>query len=346
MFDNIIVINNKSYDLKILFDLSGRKLVLSEFDNKINAQLHSYQISGINITKYNLEKLFSNKQFFNDLTAQRNEKLNFLFQEIKDLDVLSFYEQFRPFIDLLNNKINNQTLITDLKPNKIAFNPTGSKDGRLTIKKGFLNLFSLPKEERHRIKCKENFRFVQFDYRSFQPRIAIFLTDNENFKSSFAHKEDIYEGTSDREKQKLKFFQVTFGKEVSDTLQLRPIFDLRKKIFEEIRTKGKIISPFGRPIFFHNEEENVIFRNFITTCESDMIFTAAAKLDILLNGRQSKINWIFHDAIMFEIYKDEISLIKEIKNLMENNYGYFPVKTSIGRTFGELYDLPDRKRCA
>ena len=216
MYDNFITINDKSYDLKILLDLSNKKLDLSEFDQKIDAHLRSFQTAGIDISRFDFRSLFSNKQFLIDHQERKNAKLLELFKEVQDLDILDFYEKFRPFVKFLD-KINNQTLITDLEPNKISFNATGSKDGRLSTKKGFLNIFSLPKEDRHRIKCEKDYRFVQCDYRNFQARLAIFLTKSDAFKRRFVDVEDIYEG-DDREQNKLNFFRVMFGVEISDQL--------------------------------------------------------------------------------------------------------------------------------
>lgn len=339
MLDYTLTVNNQSFDLKILFDLSNKKLDFSEIDQKIDAHIRSYQTAGINTERYSLEQLISNKQFLIDFRAERNEKLNSLFQEVKDPDVLLFYEKFRPFIQFLETKINNQELITDLEPNRIAFNPTGSKDGRLSSKKGFLNILSLPKEERYKIRCREGYRFVQCDYRSFQPRLAIFLTVDQDFKRRFERVEDIYEG-EDREKNKLDFFRSMFGTEVSEQFGFRPIFDLRKSIFEEISLKGKIISPFGRPIWYSGEDENVVFRNFITSCESDFVFNTAVKLDDLLSPRRSKIKWIFHDAIMFEVHEQETNLLKKIKQIMEDEFNaHYPVKMSVGKSWGEMRTL-------
>ena len=340
MFDNTITVNNKSYDLKILSDLSNKKLDLSNFDQKIDAYLRSYQSAGINTENYSSEQLIP--QFLH-FRAQRNEKLNNLFQEIKDPDVLAFYEKFRPFVELLNNKINNQTLITDLQPNKISFNATGSKDARLSTKKGFLNLYSVPKEERYRIKSDPEFRFVQCDYRNFQARLAIFLTKNDTFKGRFADVEDIYQG-ADREQNKLQFFRVMFGVEASEQFGLTPIFDLRKTIFEESQKKGKIVNPFGRPIF-SREDEHTVFRNFITSCESDFVCNVAVKLDALLLGKRSRIKWLFHDAVMFEIHKEESALLKQIKQIMENDNIFnvrFPITIQSGKDFGNMKSLSCR----
>ena len=326
MFDNTLIVDKKSYDLKILYDLSNKKLDLSEFDQKTDAYLRSYQTTNINTKNYKLEQLI----------PRRNEKLNFLFQDIKDLDALAFYEKFRPFVELLNNKINNQTLITDLEPNKISFNATGSKDGRLSTKKGFLNIFSLPREERYRIKCEPGYRFIQCDYCSFQARLAIFLTQNDVFKRRFEGVEDIYQGV-DREQNKINFFRVMFGTELSDQFELRPIFDLRKTIFEEIRSKGKIINPFGRPVYYNGEDENVVFRNFITSCESDFVYGVAVRLDQLLSGYRSRIKFLFHDAVMFEVHEKETALLKQIKQVMEDGFNaHYPIKMSVGKNWGEM----------
>ena len=113
MYDNFITINDKSYDLKILLDLSNKKLDLSEFDQKIDAHLRSFQTAGIDISRFYFRSLFSNKQFLIDHQERKNAKLLELFKEVQDLDILDFYEKFRPFVKFLYN-INNQTLITDL----------------------------------------------------------------------------------------------------------------------------------------------------------------------------------------------------------------------------------------
>lgn len=332
VLDNILTVDDKSYDLKILFDLSNKKIDLSKLDQKIDAHLRSYQIAGINTENYNPEQLIPQFLYF---CADRSEKLKILFEEVKDPDILAFYEKFRPFIKFLN-KINNQELLTDLKPNKISFNATGSKDGRLSTKKGFLNIYSLVKEDRHKIKCEAGYRFVQCDYRSFQPRLAIFLTKDDVFKGRFVDVEDIYQG-EDRAQNKLHFFRVMFGVETSSQPELRPIFDLRKSIFEEIKTKGKIINPFGRPIWYSGEDEHTVFRNFITSCESDFVFGVAVKLDTLLSGRRSRIKFLFHDAVMFEIHEEETFLLKQIKQIMEGGYNArYPVKTSVGKNWGEM----------
>ena len=336
VFDNILVINEKFYDLKILFDLSNKKLDLSEFDQKIDAHLRSFQTAGINVSRFDFQSLFPNKQFLIDHQERRNGKLLELFKEVQDPDVLDFYEKFRPFVQFLNNKINNQTLITDLEPNKISFNATGSKDGRLSTKKGFLNIFSLPKEDRHRIKCEKDYRFVQCDYRNFQARLAIFLTKSDAFKRRFVDVEDIYEG-DDREQNKLNFFRVMFGVEISDQFELRPIFDLRRIIFEEISSKGKIISPFGRPIWYNGEDEHTVFRNFITSCESDFVYGVTVKLDVMLSGKRSHIKFLFHDCIMFEIHERETDLLKQIKQTMENGFNSrYPIKMSLGKDWGNM----------
>lgn len=334
----MLIVDNKSYDLKILSDLSNKKLDLSEFDQKIDAHVRSYQTAGIDTAQFDFESLFP-AQFLSNLYERRNKKMLELFAEIQDPDVLNFYEQFRPFVSLLHNKVNNQTLNTDLVPNKISFHATGSKDGRLSTMKGFLNLFSLAKEERHRIKCESGFRFVQCDYRNFQPRLAIFLTKNDAFKRRFEGVDDIYEG-ADREQNKLNFFRTMFGIETPNSTELKPIFDLRKDIYEEIRSKGKIVNPFGRPMWYSGEDEHVVFRNFITSCESDFVFDISVKLDNLLVGKRSRIKFLFHDCIMFEIHEEETNLIKPIKTLMEKGWNaHYPVKLSAGKDWGNMKSL-------
>ena len=49
----------------------------------------------------------------------------------------------------------------------------------------------------------------------------------------------------------------------------------------------------------------------------------------------------FHDAIIFEIHKDEMNIIKHIKNYMETKHkkifgSLLPVDVKVGPNFGEL----------
>src|SRR5947208_473069 len=107
-----------------------------------------------------------------------------------------------------------------------------------------------------------------------------------------------------------------FGSEVPTDSLLMPIFNFRKKIFDSAKQLGKILNPFGRPIFYKNEEEHVFFRNFITSCKTDYIFKTIIELDGIKNIK-SKLLFPYHDALVFQIHNSETNLIKEIKSIME-----------------------------
>lgn len=343
------------HDLKILFNLSNKKenieaiaetdLEFAKLHKKHLALLKSFQVCGIDLSKISVyQNPFVDSEFCQEFNKQKDEFCIRQLENIKDQDVLIFYDRFLPFVKILENKINNNTLNTShFETNKIAFHPTGTKDGRLSSVSGLLNVYSVSKEDRHHIKSDPSFRFVQFDYRNFQPRLAIFLTDDQHFRERFLSLEDIYStGNLSREEQKLLFFRTMYGIDSPQESSLMPIFKLRKKLFQDIKNKGKILNLFGRPIWYNNEEEHVVFRNYITSCEADFVYQKIIEIDKLLEQKKSKICFPFHDAIVFQIHNSEIKLIKDVKKIMENFESIkFPVQIKQGENFGDMKTIKE-----
>ena len=351
------------FDVKILYDLLGQRTdsfldlvpeddIYRHLSKKLDAHLKSFQVVSVDTSCFDFRFLFVDQDFLNQLFKRKSQLLIDLFEKAKQQDILDFYAEFFKFVRILYGKICNKELTIQDKQldSWINFNATGSKDGRLSCRRGFLNIFSLPKEQRKFILSSSGYRFVQFDFKSFQPRIAIFSTNDESFKRRFSSVNDIYStGLLSRADQKLNFFRVMFGVEPSNDSSLKPIFDLRTSIFKEATKKGKIKNLFGRMIWYNGEEENVVFRNWIASCEADFVFRVVVKLNDLLNGLRSRIKFPFHDALIFEIHEQEIFLLKQIKHVMEDSFidsiffTRFPVKIQFGENFGELHDLSARE---
>lgn len=189
-----------------------------------------------------------------------------------------------------------------------------------------------------------NYKIMQADFKSFQPRLAIFCTTDEAFKSKFKNIEDIYSVfPGDREENKLAFISWMFSnrKDAVFDKEAEAILSLRSQLYSMSNKDGFLFNKFNRPIFYHEEEKNVVFQNYITANEVDMVLAVMVELHKFLKDKKSRIAFPFHDCLVFYIHKDEMELVESIKNLMETyhreKFGTtFPVAVQIGENFGEM----------
>ncbi len=367
-------------DVKILYELWGYKFnsledllkqVCPELHEKYNtayekikAHLRSFQVC--KIKNFNVKDAIPAK-ILSNFKAIKKECVFFLFEKIDNDELINFYiNHFYDVVRTLQNislqkvKINTQILnnfnnhyafnvkqivkddFVDLK-----FNYVGAKNGRLTCKKNSLPIFTMPTNMREVVSVEDDFELVQMDFKSFQPRIAIFSTDDEILKDQFRKVEDIYSVfDGNREENKLAFLTWMFVENPSNLefeSKTFALLELREKLHKQVLEKGYITNSFGRPLFFSKEEkDNKIFQNFIASNESDAIFSIIVKLHKALENKKSKIAFPFHDAIFFKIHKSEKHFIKKIQEYLQNFYinkifySKYPVEVKIGKNLGNL----------
>jgi hypothetical protein len=341
-------------------DESSKYLQLSQ---RVNAHIRSFQAANYTISKYSVSDLIPN-----DLLVQLyNEKARLallLYQQADSKAMNEFYEKFfqamkelyllgqQPiYVDmaLLEKEQNHffDIIKKDLKNDHITldFQPVGAKTGRISFKKGTTNLYILPTDLRRVLIAPTDYKIIQADFKSFQPRIAIFSTEDEAFKKKFADVEDIYSVfPGDRDKNKISFLAWLFSNHHNPTFEefARPIKKLRSDLYELATQDGVLLNKFDRPMFPRDgEEEHVVFQNYITSNEADAILGLTVYLSNFLKGKKSRLVFPFHDSLVFYIHKDEHFLIDEIKNVMENYHRNvfgvgLPVKIKQGNNFLEI----------
>lgn len=374
------------YDVKILYELLGHKFdgleqlsseILGQeetcryqdLSQRLKAHIKSYKIAKINIKNYSNGQLFSSS-LIKDYYNEKQRIIYELFKKIEDKDLLDYYansffaflkciyktnlheininldkikEDKTHFSDVIRkNTINNKT--------RIKINPIGAKTGRMSCEKGSINIYTLPKNLRNCIESNSNCQFVQMDYKSFQPRLAIFSVDDKNFKNRFANVDDIYSTFSgEREKNKIEFISWMFSEREDEKFQseAKCIDNLRTKLYDIACEEGKIITPFGRILYFRKEPKHTIFQNYITSLEADCIITAYVEMSKFFQQKQfrSRILAPFHDSIIFELDKSEICAIKDIQCSMENLfvdkifYCKFPINVKVGDNLGDMNEI-------
>lgn len=345
-------------DLQLLYGLQQKKCETIEelfdkekatnynkYKDKILAHIKSYQQCKIKVENYPLNKLI-NEEIYNNFYKERLSQISDILLR-KDIvnETYEYYNSsdmissFLTILSLAKNKIvyNNQAY-------NLKYNIFGSKNSRLTLRNKDFNLYNLSKEKRHLIEIEEDYIFAQLDYKSFQPRIALSLFGSEDVKKKIKNTADIYslfEGK--REDIKLELISWLFSDRKNEKFDniLADIRLVRHKMAVDANKYHSIKNIFGRPLFFQNEEENVIFQNYISSIESDVILRILTQVHLKLLHSQSTVFAPFYDCIIFKIHREEeekISVLKEIMEqyLYKHFQTFFPVETKIGKNLSDL----------
>jgi hypothetical protein len=370
------------YDVETLYKLAGyefRDLIhlgeqvfgearlyrFRDLSSRIGAHLKSFREVNIDVSKYSEDQLIP-AELIEKFYGERASVIFDLFLEMKDQDAIDFYkkEMFKNLVTLhaisrepLNidfsaidglrahhvGSVKNHTV--DGKLN-LKFNPVGAKTGRLGFKRGTVNVYGMQKAVRKCIVAEPDTQIYQFDFKSFQPRLAIFSTDDEKFKDRFRNVDDIYSlFPGERSTIKISFIAWMFSNMKNELFgeEAAPIQDLRNKLFREVEKTGRLINRFGRVLHFKEEKINAVFQNYITSLEVDAILILTRWINKVLQKRKSRVLFPFHDAIVLQVHDEEKEIVENVKNFMQSfhsgNFGTkFPVDVKGGHSLGELSD--------
>lgn len=318
-----------------LFDKQTDK-VFFDIKEKINAHIKSYLFCKISLKNYSLTDVIP-ADLFESLYKEKANCIMRLFKNnVIPKECLTFYRKNTEEIKSII-KLSNNVLFVDKKPTKLMFNIFGAKNSRMSLRKSLVNIYNLSKDKRASITPPEGFKFAQFDYKSFQPRLALSLFGDASIKQQLRDNEDIYslfEG--DREANKLELISWMFSnrKNPKFDTKLASLKDHRYRLYHDMKNNS-ILTPFERPLFFSDEEENVMFQNYICSTEADCIMSLINHLQNTIKDTQSYLILPFYDCLIYCIKNEECAIINELKGHMEN-YLYerfemkFPVSIKVG----------------
>ena len=334
------------------------------------AYIKSYKVTNININEFDIiktipedvwlsyykEKIFLIKRLYDDFIESEYMlkvfyKGNFYYK-CELLHNLSKQDLLVDKDFVLSDIESNSYVLNHIKSDdklKLKFNFVGAKTGRIGFKKNSFNLYNLPRELRKAIIPRSGFKIVEFDFKNFQPRLAINAVLDENFKEKFKEVEDIYSVfNGDREANKIELISWMYSNQRNSKFEeeAHAIKELRKYLFNLIKQNGYVVNTFGRPLYIDSHtEEHVIFQNYITSLEVDSILYLIEELNkdnkLLAESDRFRIMFPFHDAIVCEIKEDSLFLCDDIKNTLEDRMkkllkSYFPVNIKVGDNYGSL----------
>ena len=338
---------NRVDALPEMFELN-LKNSFRQLESIIDAHIKSYESCNIVTNNFSLDQLIPkailDKYYKCKSLCIRNLIQNTFF----DPDVVSFYKNNYSKIKSVLALSNNPIIINN-EESYIKYNIFGAKNSRLSIRKESVNVFNIPKDKRSCVASKKGHTLCQFDFKSFQPRLAFSIFGDENIKQKLRDSEDIYllfEG--DREQNKIELISWMFSKRNNEKFDntLAFIKQARTSLYENQKGK-KVLNFFNRPLFFSDEEENVVFQNYICSVEVDCLFSLIRDIQLEFEGSRSYLILPFHDCLIFSIHDEELVKIFQLKKFMEQ-YLYdafkvnFPVSVKIGKNFAMLENFNEK----
>jgi hypothetical protein len=249
---------------------------------------------------------------------------------------------------------------------KINYSNKRTITGRITSKDRY-NPQNLSKsnEERTKIISKfRNGRIYQFDYTSFEARIALYLSEDEEFIQRFYDK-DLHSETAriifesqdftpeQRDVAKLVNHSILYGASEATVLKklegqehpiekmlrvkefLSPLFVKSKELMEQAENDGFIINKWGSII--KPEKSYAGFNNYIQSTASEIVVDKVCEIKDLLKGYRSDFLFQVHDSLVFDIHPEETFLVERIAKTLSFHRGMmFSIDYKSGINYKDL----------
>ena len=286
------------------------------------------------------------EKFLLDYFSLKNEITAEVFKNCKKPANHDFMRDLIFFV----NKISNQTLNIDLSEldiadektgvqkisldkNKIVYNPWGTVTGRLTTQKDSFPILTLNKGLRTCLK-PQNDVFLELDYNASELRVLLGLLDQdqpeEDLHSWLA--KEIFDDKYTRDEVKKKVFAWLYNP-ASKNKKLNTFFD-REAVLEKYYDGFEMVTPYGRTI---RVDEDKALNYLIQSSSSDMMLTAAMKLDKMLKSKKSFVAFCIHDSIVLDISAEDKELVESMREeFSKTRFGDFRTNMSLGLDFGDM----------
>lgn len=249
---------------------------------------------------------------------------------------------------------------------QINYSTKRTLTGRVTSKDKY-NPQNLSKEGEDRTKIVSRFRngrIYQFDYTSFEARIALYLSGDEEFIQDFYDK-DLHSETAmiifethdftpeQRDVAKLANMAIMYGASEATAMKilekypdpaeklrrikvfLEPIFRRAKEIIEESKQNGYLINKWGSII--KPEKDFAGFNNYLQSTAAEIVVDKVCEIKELLRPYRSQFLFQVHDSLVFDVHPEEIELVQIIAKTLSYNKGMmFTVNYKSGSNYRDL----------
>lgn len=249
---------------------------------------------------------------------------------------------------------------------KINYSTKRTLTGRITSKDRY-NPQNLSKDNEDRTKIISRFRngrIYQFDYTSFEARIALYLSGDEQFIQDYYDK-DLHSETAiiifethdftpeQRNVAKLANMAIMYGASEATAMKLlgkypepaeklrrikmflEPVFKKAKEIIEESKRNGYLINKWGSIIT--PEKDFAGFNNYLQSTASEIVIDKAIEIKELLKPYRSQFLFQVHDSLVFDVHPEEVEIVQLIAKTLSYNKGMlFTINYKSGPNYKDL----------
>ena len=244
---------------------------------------------------------------------------------------------------------DNKTSISNLETfvvddagycSKVFWNRFASRTGRLVVKQG-PRILVLKKDYKDMFESRyENGKILQFDYVSFEARLALSLAD-KHCESEDVYQfinEEIFDSKFNRNSVKEIVLSTLYGmsinklssklyiehekvKEYVDKIKKYFRFEqTHEKLLESIKKTNSIKSYFGRNIKIENHTPGAVYNSYVQSTGVDAALLGFNSINQFAKKHSLNFSplYVLHDALIVDVSPELLKHIDKLKSLGEN----------------------------
>lgn len=280
---------------------------------------------------------FLNPKIPEEFYAEYKQVCLYLYDKYKNVEDYEYIA--KAFI--ISEYIYGNSLIYENSLVKVSYNPF-TDYGRYGLNANSFNILSLARDKRHKLVAAKDFEFFEFDFNAFEIRVLLAILKINQPKG------DLYEvlhNLSDDFRQREQFKQLLISSIYSKNEHKTVLFNiLKSKHFYQKYpiVDGKVTNIFGKTM---ESDDYHLLSRVLQSSAAYILYQQLYELLVYLkrNNLKSKVSFCIHDSICLSIHKDEVSLIKEMEDIISHvkidklNYSsYFQMKIKRGQNYGEM----------
>jgi hypothetical protein len=297
------------------------------------------------------------------------DELNSCKRQAKKDKITSWLSENKIFFDKSFNASEkiSFTWEGDRKYLKLRYSDKRTITGRINCTDSF-NPQMIPKESSIRKSIVSRYKdgkIALFDYKSFETRLSMYLTRNEEFiiknMNSDLHyntAKAIFKTDSITNEQRNiakninhtilygggdKLISEILSKDKSINVEeaikdvkafLNPILNTSEYINSVYKELGYIINPFG--ILIKPNKSYAAFNNYVQSTAADIVVDKINEIKEWLKNKKSSFMFQVHDSFVLDISPEDEGAVEEIKNILSRyNDMIFDVEVSCGKNYSE-----------
>lgn len=212
----------------------------------------------------------------------------------------------------------------------------------------------------------EGGKILVFDYISFEPKMALYLSGDKEFIEEYWDTDLHYEVADllfvddeitdeqrkfaktitnpliygEGEKSLLKKLATQFSNPEEQLYKVRqflkPILDKSEEVRKFYKSNGYILTPWNYII--RPEKEHAYFNNYMQTYASEIMIDKLFEIRMLLRPYKTQFLFQVHDSLVFDLSPTETFLVEKITDTLSKHKNMiFGVNSSIGLNYKDLY---------